>query len=115
MLSNQILQRTIYEIGDILECNCSIWDMDGFMPASVGTEKLFVKQAVNDFITEVMKSEGVTEYLGRDMAFFVVYDELNPVYVLVFGASRILRSKDQRKAVCQSTAEYAAHEQRTNG
>lgn len=83
MLSNQILQRTIYEIGDILECNCSIWDMDGFMLASVGTEKLFVKQAVNDFITEVMKSEGVTEYLGRDMAFFVVYDELNPVYVLV--------------------------------
>ena len=40
LLSNQILQRTINEIGDIIECNCSIWNTDGVMLAAVGEEHL---------------------------------------------------------------------------
>ena len=44
LLSNQILQRTINEIGDIIECNCSIWNTDGVMLAAVGKEKPAVKK-----------------------------------------------------------------------
>ena len=52
MLSNQILQKTIYEMGDILECNCSIWNMEGEMLAAVGNEKLHIKKSVDSFIKE---------------------------------------------------------------
>ena len=60
MLSNQILQRTINEIGDIIECNCSIWNTDGVMLAAVGKEKPAVKKAVCSFLKE-LEVTGVSE------------------------------------------------------
>ena len=60
LLSNQILQRTINEIGDIIECNCSIWNTDGVMLAAVGKEKPAVKKAVCSFLKE-LEVTGVSE------------------------------------------------------
>ena len=54
LLSNQILQRTNQWIGDIIECNCSIWNTDGVMLAAVGKEKPAVKKkAVCSFLKEL--------------------------------------------------------------
>ena len=83
MLSNQILQRTIYEIGDIVECNCSIWDMNASMLASTGAGKTSLKKDVEAFIEENIKGQGDTCFIDDRNAFFVVTDELDPVYVFV--------------------------------
>lgn len=83
MLSNQILQRTIYEIGDIVECNCSIWDMNGSMLASFGAERTSLKQDVDSFIEQTVKEQGDTQLIDYEKALFVVNDELEPVYVFV--------------------------------
>lgn len=83
MLSNQILQRTIYEIGDIVECNCSIWDMSACMLACAGAAKASLKQEVEAFIEHSVKEQGDTQLIGDQAAFFVVNEELDPVYVFV--------------------------------
>lgn len=78
MLSNQILQKTLYEMSDILECNCSIWNMEGEMLAAVGNEKLHIKRLVDSFITECVEKKYL--YTQRE-ALFLVSDEEKPVYV----------------------------------
>ena len=80
MLSNQILQKTIYEMGDILECNCSIWNMDGEMLASVGNEKVHIKKLVDAFIKECAEEKSL---YTKEAAVFRVYDEDRPVYIFV--------------------------------
>ena len=65
LLSNQILQRTINEIGDIIECNCSIWNTDGVMLAAVGKEKPAVKKAVCSFLKE-LEVTGVSEVIEHN-------------------------------------------------
>lgn len=80
MLSNQILQKTIYEMGDILECNCSIWNMEGEMLAAVGKEKLHIKKLVASFIKEYLEEK----YLyTEEAALFRVCDEGKSVYIFV--------------------------------
>lgn len=83
VLSNQILQRTIYEIGDITECNCSIWNMERMMLAAVGEEKLAVKHAVTEFAEEFHKMGGQISKVTEELAMFVVFDELEPVYIFM--------------------------------
>ena len=78
MLSNQILQKTIYEMSDILECNCSIWNMDGEMLAVVGNERVHIKKLVDSFI----KEHSNEKYLyTEEVALFQVCDEDRPVYI----------------------------------
>lgn len=77
MLSNQILQKTIHEMGDILECNCSIWNMKGEMLAAVGKEKPHIKKLVDDYIKECTEKYLLTE----QETLFRVCDEGKPVYV----------------------------------
>lgn len=80
MLSNQILQKTIYEMGDILECNCSIWNMEGEMLAAVGNDKAYIKKSVDSFIKEYSEEK----YLyTEEAALFRVCDEERPVYIFV--------------------------------
>lgn len=83
MLANQVLQRTIYEIGDITECNCSIWNIEGMMLAAVGEEKQAVKQTVKEFIMEVQAIGSGVQWSDDELALFVVCDELEPIYVFV--------------------------------
>lgn len=78
MLSNQILQKTIYEMSNILECNCSIWNMDGEILAVVGNEKVHIKKLVDSFI----KEHSNEKYLyTEEVALFQVCDEERPVYI----------------------------------
>ena len=80
MLSNQILQKTIYEMGDILECNCSIWNMAGEMLAAVGNEKAHIRKSVDSFIKEYSEEKNL---YTEEMALFRVCDEERPVYIFV--------------------------------
>lgn len=82
MLSNQILQRTINEIGDITECNCSIWNLDGTMLAAVGEEKYYVKQAVTAFAGQLPEM-GMDSHIDEKLAIFPVCEETEPVYIFV--------------------------------
>lgn len=80
MLSNQILQKTIYEMGGILECNCSIWNMDGEMLAAVGNDKAHIKKLVDDFIKTCTEEKYL--YL-ENTALFRVCDEEKSIYIFV--------------------------------
>ena len=83
MLSNQILQRTINEIGDIIECNCSIWNTDGVMLAAVGKEKPAVKKAVLSFLQDLEVTGVSEEYLDECYGLFPVYDDDELTYIFV--------------------------------
>ena len=83
MLSNQILQRTINEIGDIIECNCSIWNTDGVMLAAVGKEKPSVKKAVCSFLKELEVTGVSEEHLDECYGLFPVYDDDELTYIFV--------------------------------
>ena len=83
MLSNQILQRTIHEIGDIVECSCSIWNMDAAMLAAVGAKKGWIQHAVEAFISEVQEVGCTAELVTDEIAVFPVCDELEPIYIFV--------------------------------
>ena len=83
MLSNQILQRTINEFGDITECNCSIWNMEGMLLASVGGEKMAVKQEVAAFAEEIRELGSMEEKLDGERALFAVCDDMEPLYIFV--------------------------------
>ena len=83
LLSNQILQRTINEIGDIIECNCSIWNTDGVMLAAVGKEKPAVKKAVLSFLQDLEVTGVSEEYLDECYGLFPVYDDDELTYIFV--------------------------------
>ena len=83
LLSNQILQRTINEIGDIIECNCSIWNTDGVMLAAVGNEKPAVKKAVCSFLKELEVTGVSEEHLDECYGLFPVYDDDELTYIFV--------------------------------
>lgn len=83
MLSNQILQRTIHEIGDIVECSCSIWNMEAAMLAAVGAKKGWIQHAVEAFISEVQEVGCTAELVTDEIAVFPVCDELEPIYIFV--------------------------------
>lgn len=82
MLSNQVLQKTIHEIGDILECNCSIWSNQGELLASVGVEKSYMKESVKGFLESPIEQQKT--YTSQDnLALFPVENEEELIYVLV--------------------------------
>ena len=102
LLSNQILQRTINEIGDIIECNCSIWNTEGTMLAAVGNEKPAVRKAVISFLHD-LEEEGVPqEYLDECYGLFPVYDDQELVYIFVIKHFEQLDEHiSGRLSVCQ--------------
>ena len=83
MLSNQVLQRAINEMGDITECNCSIWSLDGVMLAAVGEEKPAVRQAVAAFAEVVSETGGAEGQVDGELAIFPVCEEMDAVYLFV--------------------------------
>lgn len=83
MLANQVLQRTIYEISDIVECNCSVWSMEGTMLAAVGEEKPVIRRAVKSYISDVKTHGPQVQKVDADFALFTACDDLEPLYVFV--------------------------------
>ena len=102
MLSNQILQRTINEIGDIIECNCSIWNTDGVMLAAVGKEKPSVKKAVCSFLKELEVTGVAEEHLDECYGLFPVYDDDELTYIFVIEHNNEIDVHTSgRLSVCQ--------------
>ena len=82
MLSNQILQRTIHETGDITGCGCAVWNMEGSCLASTGEFAKTIEKEIKKFICAV-KEEGTTEdNVGERCSVFLVSDEIEPAYIL---------------------------------
>ena len=102
LLSNQILQRTINEIGDIIECNCSIWNTDGVMLAAVGKEKPAVKKAVCSFLKELEVTGVSEEHLDECYGLFPVYDDDELTYIFVIEHNNEIDVHTSgRLSVCQ--------------
>ena len=102
LLSNQILQRTINEIGDIIECNCSIWNTDGVMLAAVGKEKPAVKKAVCSFLKELEVTGVAEEHLDECYGLFPVYDDDELTYIFVIEHNNEIDVHTSgRLSVCQ--------------
>lgn len=90
MLSNQILQKTIHEMGGILECSCSIWNMDGEMLAAVGNEKAHIKKLVDGFLKTCTEEKYL--YM-EDTALFRVCDGEKSIYIFVLEHQRKVDAK----------------------
>lgn len=78
MLSNQILQRTIHEMSDILECNCSLWDAEGELLAAVGTQKPQIRKLVQLLLEE--DSQELYRFTEED-AVYRVQEDGKTIYV----------------------------------
>lgn len=82
MLSNQILQRTIHEIGEITGCVCAIWSMAGSCVASAGVQGREALEETGRFIRSVREEGNLSEKVEAEYAMFLICEELEPVYVL---------------------------------
>lgn len=71
MLSNQVLQKTIQDMKEIIGVNCSIWSMEGRCLVTTGKADQSQEQQVKRFLEE-----------GREETCFLVKDGKEPVYIL---------------------------------
>lgn len=85
MLSNQILQRTIHEIAKIVQCHCSVWNMEGGLLGCSGEPGEELRKEVPAFLSGLGETGAEEEKIQEDRAFFIICDELEPVYVLVLA------------------------------
>lgn len=89
MLSKQILDKTIREIKEITGCNCSIWNMEGEIVVYTGSGSRSDKQEIRRFIERsLLNGKGYYE-VHDHCSTFVVYDDVDPVYVFVLENSNI--------------------------
>lgn len=79
MLSNQILQKTIYDISKIIEVDCSIWSVESVCLVYTGEIRPGIEKGVREFLKEMGTRE---EKLNKRTLYFLVQDESEPVYVL---------------------------------
>lgn len=81
MLSNQILQRTIHEMGEITGCILAVWNMDGNCLASSGTVTPRFNELAEQFSRKAVEGCATLE-ADDSYVVFVVTDGLEPVYIL---------------------------------
>ena len=82
MLSNQMLQRTVQEIGGITGCRCAVWNMEGSCLASAGMPGQMVSKEAEAFLRQVHEEGDVPERLDSRYGLFLICEETEPVYVL---------------------------------
>lgn len=80
MLSNQVLQNTIYDIAKITNAVCSIWNTDGRCLACTKEPKRVLSEKVLAFLGDADTCE---ELIEDGDAMFFIRDEEGPQYVLL--------------------------------
>lgn len=79
MLSNQVLQKMLADISQILEKDCSVWDDKGKCLVSTCGDLGNMQRTVEDFLQETYLQE---MRIGKASACFAVYEEGKVQYVL---------------------------------
>lgn len=82
LLSNQILQRTIHEIGGITGCGCAVWNMEGSCLATSAVPGQRTAKEAEAFISQIREDADISEKIDAEYALFLISEELEPVYVL---------------------------------
>ena len=98
MLSNQVLHKVVTDIKKIIGLNCSIWSMAGKCLADTSEECKRYKNTVETLIKEIEISEEVVTEQG---SFFLIRDNEEPAYVLVFHGALENMKVSGRLCVCQ--------------
>lgn len=83
MLANQILQKTVRDIADIVGVDCSIWNDNGMCLAHSNPEE----KEGNHLGQQVMAMAGSEETVGENERFFSVYSEEELAYILVLHSA----------------------------
>ncbi len=78
MLSNQILHKAVQDIKRITGFDCAVWDMQGICLVMTNEKMLTFDKKVTNFIVVAEEEKRIE----KDVAYFLVYDEAEPTYVL---------------------------------
>lgn len=84
MLSNQILHKTVQDLKRITGLECAVWDMQGICLVMTNEKMLLLDKKVTDF---TITAEKDNDRIEDDASYFLVYEDDEPVYVLVFGGT----------------------------
>lgn len=80
MLSNQILHKTAQDIREITGFDCAIWDMQGFCLVRTNETLTGYEIQIQDFRDDEEEPE---EMILDEMGMFRIYEDSDPVYVLM--------------------------------
>ena len=80
MLSNQILHKTAQDIREITGFDCAIWDMQGFCLVRTNETLTGYEIQIQDFRDDEEEPE---EIILDEMGMFRIYEDSDPVYVLM--------------------------------
>lgn len=79
MLSNQVLSKVIADIHKIIGADCSIWSVSGKCLMSTDEDYVGMKDKVQSFLAD---AAGEQESITKQGAFFLIYDNEDPEYIL---------------------------------
>ena len=79
MLSNQILHKTAQDIREITGFDCAIWDMQGFCLVRTNETLTGYEIQIQDFRDDEEEEEMILDEMGM----FRIYEDSDPVYVLM--------------------------------
>ena len=79
MLTNQILYKIINDISEIIQADCSVWDLTGYCQAYTSESCLASEEQIKEFLAE---ADECTYSVGRGTSCFAVEDEGELCYVL---------------------------------
>ena len=82
MLSNQILHKTAQDIREITGFDCAIWDMQGFCLVRTNETLTGYEIQIQDFRDDEEEPE---EMILDEMGMFRIYEDSDPVYVMLHG------------------------------
>ena len=80
VLSNQILHKTAQDIREITGFDCAIWDMQGFCLVRTNETLTGYEIQIQDFRDDEEEPE---EMILDEMGMFRIYEDSDPVYVLM--------------------------------
>lgn len=110
MLPNQVLQKTVRDMGEIVNEVCSVWNMDGICLADSASIDEEEKQDIQQFIIDMEEEE--MKRAGK--SFFRVSSDEEPVYVLIIHTEKDGTEIAGRLGVKQMEALILAYQERMN-
>lgn len=110
MLPNQVLQKTVSDMGEIVQEVCSVWNTDGICLGHSAALRENEKQSIENVILDLEEKE-----IKKDgMSFFCVSLEEEVVYVLVIHTDKAGIDIIGRLGVKQMEALMLAYQERMN-
>lgn len=111
MLSNQILQRTLSDISKIVNANCSVWTPQGKCLFHTGGKEEASSERMYHLIQEYGEQE---EWEDRDISFFLISDDGEPVYIFAIQSNEEYRKISGRLAANQLTTLVCAYKDKVD-